>query len=229
MVPRVDMECISLLDTPDQIVASLRINGFSRVPLIEANDPDKVVGYVYLKDIFLGDGLPAGGIGALRRDVLFVPENRTVGDVLEDFKRTHIPIAIVVDEYGGTSGLVTMEDILEEIVGELQDELDVEVPPIIRREDGTIIVEGDLPISELEALGITVDPIEGHDIIAGHIVSKLGRLARPGDIVELGSHDATVEDVRSRRITRVRLAPRPAEQVAGKALSLPPGPVDDAP
>jgi CBS domain containing-hemolysin-like protein len=226
MVPRVDMECISLLDTPDQIVASLRINGFSRVPLIEANDPDKVVGYVYLKDIFLGDGLPAGGIGALRRDVLFVPENRTVGDVLEDFKRTHIPIAIVVDEYGGTSGLVTMEDILEEIVGELQDELDVEVPPIIRREDGTIIVEGDLPISELEALGIAVDPIEGHDIIAGHIVSKLGRLARPGDIVELGSHDATVEDVRSRRITRVRLAPRP-EQVAGKALSLPPGPVDD--
>jgi CBS domain containing-hemolysin-like protein len=227
MVPRVDMECISLLDTPDQIVASLRINGFSRVPLIEANDPDKVVGYVYLKDIFLGDGLPAGGIGALRRDVLFVPENRTVGDVLEDFKRTHIPIAIVVDEYGGTSGLVTMEDILEEIVGELQDELDVEVPPIIRREDGTIIVEGDLPISELEALGIAVDPIEGHDIIAGHIVSKLGRLARPGDIVELGSHDATVEDVRSRRITRVRLAPRPAEQVGSKAISLPPGPVDD--
>jgi len=226
MVPRVDMEYISLLDSPEQIIASLRVNGYSRVPLIEANDPDKIVGYVYLKDIFVGDGLPAGGIRALRRDILFVPENRTVGDVLEDFKRTHIPIAIVVDEYGGTSGLVTMEDILEEIVGELQDELDVEAPPIVRRDDGTIIVEGDVPIRELEALGIVVDPIEGHEIVAGHIISRLGRLARPGDIVSLGSHDATVEDVRSRRITRVRLAPKPEE--LPKVPSQAPGPVDDA-
>jgi CBS domain containing-hemolysin-like protein len=226
MVPRVDMETVSLLDTPEQIMATLRVNGFSRVPVIEANDPDKVVGYIYLKDLFLGDGLPAGGIRALRRDVLFVPENRTVGDVLEDFKRTHIPIAIVVDEYGGTSGLVTMEDVLEEIVGELQDELDVEAPPIQQREDGTIIVEGDLPISELEALGIAIEPIEGHEIIAGHIVSKLGRLARPGDIVALGGYDATVEDVRSRRITRIRLVPRP-EEVTGKGASILPGPVSE--
>lgn len=226
MVPRVDMETVSLLDTPEQIMATLRVNGFSRVPVIESNDPDKVVGYIYLKDLFLGDGLPAGGIGALRRDVLFVPENRTVGDVLEDFKRTHIPIAIVVDEYGGTSGLVTMEDVLEEIVGELQDELDVEAPPIQQREDGTIIVEGDLPISELEALGLAIEPIEGHEIIAGHVVSKLGRLARPGDIVALGGYDATVEDVRSRRITRIRLVPRP-EEVMGKVSSILPGAVSE--
>ena len=212
MVPRVDMECISLQDTPAEVITSLRHNGFSRVPLIEANDPDKVVGYVYIKDIFMGDGLPSGGIGALRRDVLFVPESRRVGDVLEDFKRTHIPIAIVVDEYGGTSGLVTMEDILEEIVGELQDELDVEAPPINRRDDGTVIVDGDVPIGELETVGIVVDPIEGHEIIAGHIVSALGRLARPGDIVSLGAYDATVEDVRNRRITRVRLVPHPDDQ-----------------
>jgi len=219
MVPRVDMECISLLDTPDEIMASLRVNGFSRVPLTEANDPDKIVGYVYLKDIFLGDGLPAGGIGALRRDLFFVPETRTVGDVLEDFKRTHIPMAIVVDEYGGTSGLVTMEDILEEIVGELQDELDVEAPPINRRDDGTLVVDGDLPVGELEAVGLTLEPIEGHDILAGHIVSILGRLARPGDIVVLGTYEATVEDVRNRRITRVRLVPLPDAPHASKSPS----------
>ena len=214
MVPRVDMECISLLDTPEEIVATLRVNGFSRVPLIEGNDPDKIVGYVYLKDIFLGDGLPAGGIGALRRDILFVPESRTVGDVLEDFKRTHIPMAIVVDEYGGTSGLVTMEDILEEIVGELQDELDVEAPRIVCREDGTLVVEGDVSVGELEAVGVVLEPIEGHDILAGHIVSKLGRLARPGDIVVLGLYEATVEDVRNRRITRVRLVKRVEEPLS---------------
>ncbi len=221
MVPRVDMETVSLDDPPEAMMETLRINGFSRMPVIEENDPDKVAGYVYMKDLLLGEGLPAGGIAALRRDVLFVPENRTVGDVLEDFKRTHIPIAIVVDEYGGTSGLVTMEDILEEIVGELQDELDAESPPINKRNDGTVVVEGDVPISELEAVGIGVEPIEGHETIAGHVVSRLGRLARPGDIVTLGSFDATVEDVRSRRITRVRLVPRP-EETNGNSSSLPP-------
>lgn len=222
MVPRVDMETVSLDDPPETIMETLRINGFSRMPVIEDNDPDKVAGYIYMKDLLLGDGLPAGGIPALRRDVLFVPENRTVGDVLEDFKRTHIPIAIVVDEYGGTSGLVTMEDILEEIVGELQDELDVEAPPINKRTDGTVVVEGDVPISELEAVGIAVEPIEGHETIAGHIVSRLGRLARPGDIVRLGTCDATVEDVRSRRITRVRLVPLPEETEGAAPSSRPP-------
>ena len=221
MVPRVDMETVSLDDPPDTIMETLRINGFSRMPVIEDNDADKVAGYIYMKDVLVGDGLPAGGIAALRRDVLFVPENRTVGDVLEDFKRTHIPIAIVVDEYGGTSGLVTMEDILEEIVGELQDELDMEAPPINQRKDGTVVVEGDVPISELEAVGIEVEPIEGHETIAGHIVARLGRLARPGDIVRLGTCDATVEDVRSRRITRVRLVPLPEETDATSPSSHP--------
>ncbi len=229
MVPRVDMESVSLSDTPEQIIETLRINGFSRVPVIESNDPDKVVGYIYLKDLFLGDGLPAGGVRALRRDILFVPENRTVGDVLEDFKRTHIPIAIVVDENGGTSGLVTMEDILEEIVGELQVELDVEAPPIKKTEDGSAIVEGDLPINELEAIGIDVEPIEGHEILAGHIVSQLGRLARPGDIVPLGRFDATVEDVRKRRITRVRLVPRKYDQPGKSYYVSPADPSDRSP
>lgn len=220
MVPRVDMETVSLLDSPQQVIARLRMGGFSRVPVIEANDADQVVGYIYLKDLFLGDGLPPGGLRALRRDILFVPENRTVGDVLEDFKRTHIPIAIVVDEYGGTSGLVTMEDVLEEIVGELQDELDVEGPRIEKHEDGSLTVEGDLPITDLEGLGIEVEPIEGHDIIAGHIVSKLGRLARPGDIVQIGNYDATVEDIRSRRITRVRLVARETATPLGAGTAL---------
>ena len=221
MVPRVDMATVSLIDTPVQIMETLRANGYSRVPVIEERDPDKVVGYIYLKDLFMGDGLPTGGIRALRRDILFVPENRTVGDVLQDFQRTHIPIAIVVDEYGGTSGVVTMEDVLEEIVGELQDELDVEAPPIVQREDGTVVVEGTVPIAELQAFGIEVDPIEGHEILAGHVVAQLGRLARPGDIVRLGGYDATVEDIRSRRITRVRLVPRAPEEPPGRSVRPP--------
>lgn len=222
MVPRVDMETVSLLDTPRQVVERLKVAGYSRVPVIEGRDPDKVVGYVYLKDLFLGDGVPRGGIKALRRDVLFVPENRTVGDVLEDMQRTHIPLAIVVDEYGGTSGLVTMEDILEEIVGELQDELDAEPQKIDKQDDGAIVVDGMVPICDLEQYGIEAEPIEGHELLAGHITSKLGRLARPGDIVHIGTHDATVEDVRARRVTRVRLVPRPKEPERGQSVRPPP-------
>ncbi|MBI5537245.1 MAG: HlyC/CorC family transporter [Deltaproteobacteria bacterium] len=216
MVPRVDMATLSLVDSPERVMNVARTTGYSRLPLIEEHDPDKVIGYIYIKDLIVGDGLPSGGIRALRRDILFVPESRKVGDTLKDFQKTRIPIAIVVDEYGGTSGLVTVEDILEEIVGEIQDELDVELPRVVKRDDGSVIVDGMLASADLASIGIEVEPIEGHDTVAGHIVSELGRLARPGDVVRIGPYDATVEDVRRRRVTRVRLTPRPASIVPPK-------------
>lgn len=209
MVPRVDMASLSLTDSPEKVMTVARTTGYSRLPLVEERDPDKVIGYIYVKDLIVGDGLPAGGIKALRRDILFVPESRKVADTLKDFQKTRIPIAIVVDEYGGTSGLITVEDLLEEIVGEIQDELDAEPPRIVRRDDGSVIVDGMLATGDLTQIGIEVEPIEGHDTVAGYVVSELGRLARPGDMVRIGPFDATVEDVRRRRVTRVRLTPRP--------------------
>jgi CBS domain containing-hemolysin-like protein len=225
MVPRVDMATLSLSDPTDRVMNIARTTGYSRLPLVEERDPDKVIGYIYIKDLIVGDGLPAGGIRALRRDIMFVPESRKVGDALKDFQKTRIPIAIVVDEYGGTSGLITVEDILEEIVGELQDELDAEPPRVVRRDGGEVIVDGMLATGDLAQIGIEVEPVEGHDTVAGYMVSELGRLARPGDVVRLGPYDATVEDVRRRRVTRVRLTPRP------ESLHPPPveerGPGDD--
>jgi len=209
MVPRVDVAFLSQLDSAKQLLAAARTCGFSRIPLIEGRDPDKVQGYVYVKDLFLAEELPAGGISAVRRDILFVPESRKVGDVLKDFQKTRIPIAIVVDEYGGTSGLVTVEDIVEEIVGDLQDELDAEPPKVQQRKDNTYIVDGSIAIAELSSLGVELEPVEGHDTLGGHIVARMGRLARPGDVVRIGHFDATVEDVRHRRVTRVRLERRP--------------------
>jgi len=209
MVPRVDMATLSLLDKPEQVMNVARTTGYSRLPVIEARDPDKVIGYLYVKDLILGEGLPAGGIKSLRRDILFFPESRKVGECLKDFQRTRIPIAIIVDEYGGTSGLITVEDILEEIVGELQDELDTEQPRVQERADGSFIVDGMAAATDLEPLGIELESVAGHDTIAGFVVSALGRLARPGDAVRLGTFDATVEDVRRRRVTRVRLTRHP--------------------
>jgi CBS domain containing-hemolysin-like protein len=209
MVPRVDMVTVSLKDPADRVMAVARTNGYSRIPVMQAHDPDKVVGYLYMKDLLLGDGLPAGGVEALRRDILFVPESRKVADALRDFQRTRIPIAIVVDEYGGTSGLITVEDILEEIVGELQDELDAEPPRIVAREDGSVVVDGMVPVGELGTHGVEAEGVEAHETVAGLVVERLGRLARPGDTVRLGAFEVTVEDVRRRRVTRVRLTRRP--------------------
>jgi CBS domain containing-hemolysin-like protein len=140
MVPRVDMYTLSLEASAEQWIEQMRRSGFSRYP---------VTGYVYVKDLLLNQALPKGGLRALKRDVLFVPDSSPVGDLLAQFQRSRIPLAIVVDEYGGTSGLVTLEDVVEELVGDIQDELDAEPPAIQTREDGTVIVDGALPLGDL--------------------------------------------------------------------------------
>lgn len=209
MVPRVDMALLSLADSFDSSIAQIRRHGYSRYPVSENGDPDHITGYVYVKDVMLTDERPRRGLGALRRDVLFTPESRSVVDVLEDMKRTKIPLAIVVDEYGGTSGLVTLENLVEELVGDLQDELDdSERPRVERRADGTIGVGGSVPIDVIDVDGLDVpDDFDLSDTIGSLVVTCLERLARPGDRVRLGEWEIVVEDVRRRRVERVRLVP----------------------
>ncbi|MCG8554006.1 MAG: hemolysin family protein [Proteobacteria bacterium] len=203
MIPRVDIVTLSLADTDAQCLAKIRKYGFSRYPLSEDADPDRVVGYIYVKDLLLATGRAKGGIRAMKRDVLFVPETQSVGDLLALFQRTAIPLAIAVDEYGGTSGLVTVEDVVEELVGDLHDELDGEQPRVEAREDGTIVVDGTLPVGELPIDGFHVEPGLAHETLGGFIIATLGRLAHPGDRVRMGQFEAVVEDVRRRRIGRV--------------------------
>jgi CBS domain containing-hemolysin-like protein len=218
MVPRVDMYTLSLTQSHDEWLEQIRKSGFSRYPVSEDGDPDHIVGYVYVKDMLLSRTLPRGGLRALKRDVFFVPESLSVGDVLHRFQKSKIPMAIVVDEYGGTSGLVTVEDVVEELVGDIQDELDTESPAIETREDGTIIVDGAVPLGDLPVDGLDEAKSQG-DTVGGYIITQLGRLAHPGDRLRIGPFEATVEDVRRRRIGRVALrAPMPS--------SLPP-PDDD--
>ena len=120
----------------------MRKTGFSRYPVTEGRQPDRIVGYIYVKDLLLVEQPAKGGPRALTRDILFLPESLSVGAALTRFQRSNIPIAIVVDEYGGTSGLITVEDVVEELVGDMQDELDVATPAVEQREDGTLIVAG---------------------------------------------------------------------------------------
>lgn len=205
MVPRVDMHILSLADDFDVALAKIRKHGFSRYPVCTDQNPDHVVGYVYVKDLLLRDRDDRPTIASLKRDILIVPESRTVGEILAEFQRTKIPIALVVDEYGGTSGLVTSEDAMAELVGDLADELKgAGQPHVIVEADGTVVVDGALPVDDLVLDGTKLPEPESADTVGGYVLEKLGRLAGPGDHVDFDGWRCVVEDVRQRRVHRVR-------------------------
>jgi CBS domain containing-hemolysin-like protein len=201
------MYALSLDDTLAKWREYVRKTGFSRYPVTEGGNPDRIVGYIYVKDLLLVDQPAKGGPRALTRDVLFLPESLSVGAALTRFQRSNIPLAIVVDEYGGTSGLITVEDVVEELVGDLQDELDVAAPEVEQRADGTLIVAGTVAVGDLPIEGVTLDEKSLGTTVSGYIIEQLGRLAHPGDRIQFGGYEATVEDVRRRRIWRVAIRP----------------------
>lgn len=212
MIPRVDMVVVSTEDDAAHCLRLAGTHGFSRYPLCEDGDPDRVIGYVYVKDILVREARnEATSLLDVRRAPLFVPEGRQVGALLTEFQKTRSHLAIVVDEYGGTSGLVTLEDVLEEIVGEIQDEHDSEAPRVFERTAGVYWVDGSLPRAELQIKGLELEGHNDSDTVGGFIVSKLGRLARPGDTVECAPFTLRVLDVRNRRVSRVQIAKSPGD------------------
>jgi CBS domain containing-hemolysin-like protein len=197
------MSVLSVEADLDTAEPRMRREGYSRYPLSEQNDPDRIVGYVYTKDVWTAARPLRGGLSTLRREILFVPEARTVAEVLEDFRTANTPIAIVVDEYGGTSGLVTLEDCVEEIVGDIRDETDDEPSRTVIRPDGSVVVDGSTTFADLEVEELR-ELVEDRDRTVGAlIIERLGRLPRPGDRVRIGEYEAVVEVVRRRRVGRV--------------------------
>jgi CBS domain containing-hemolysin-like protein len=213
MVPRVDMVVLSTDAGPDECIALVRKHGFSRYPVCEGGDPDEVVGYVHVKDLLSLSGETARvSLLDKKREVLFVPETAKVGDLLSEFQLTSTPFAVVVDEYGGTDGLVTVEDVVEEMVGEIHDEHDSERPRIVEREDGTFSVDAKVIMGELDLPDLDLDEDSEDQTIGGYVVEQLGRLARPGDTVRCGGYDLRVEIARRRRIRRVSIRRRPESE-----------------
>ncbi len=220
MVPRVDMVVLSTEDDVDSCLEMVKKHGYSRYPLCETGNPDRVVGYVHVKDLIIAAGAPKHALDTVKRDVLFVPEAARVGDLLSEFQLTSTPIAIVVDEYGGTDGLVTVEDVVEEMVGEIQDEHDSERPRVVTHEDGSISVDGSVVLGEVGIEGLATGEVSEDETVGAYVVEALGRLPRQGDRVRCGGWNVTVEVVRRRRIQRVRFVRRPE--------SAPPPEDDDA-
>lgn len=211
MVPRVDIAYLPVSTTPKDAIAYLRQQEYTRIVLTEKNDLDRAVGYLYSKDLLLDPkAISLPDLSALRREVLYVPEPQSLIDVLRAMQQAQTLFALVVDEYGGTSGLLTMEDLLEEIVGEIRDEADEEEQPRIREvagEPGTWDVDPLLLLDDLRSIGVEPPEDAGGEALDAWMVAELGRIPRKGDYVRLGPFDAEIRAIRRRRVVGVRLHP----------------------
>ena len=213
LTPRLDMVAVDISATKEELLDTLRQSEHTRLPAYDGT-PDNIAGVVYAKDLVpFVMGLSEGGGATARwqdlvRPALFVPETKTLDSQLRDFQRGPAHLAIVVDEFGGTSGLITLEDILEEIVGEIRDEHDVEAPAAIRRDGSRFVVDGRASLNDLsQALGRS---FEHPDIstVGGLIYSVLGRVPRAGEELVLDGFRVVVERVDRRRVTRVSFEPQ---------------------
>jgi CBS domain containing-hemolysin-like protein len=210
MIPRVDVAALPIETPGPEAFEYFRQQQYSRILLTKGSSLDDVVGYLYVKDFLHQQASTlVDGLDSLRRDALFVPETQGLVEVLRTMQRTHTHFAVVVDEYGGTSGIVTMEDLLEEIVGEISDELDTDAARIDKKADGWE-VDSQVTLDELSPLGIEVEDHERNEMVGAVVMARLARLPRMGDKVDLGGMTAEVITVSRRRITRVRIRPKAA-------------------
>jgi CBS domain containing-hemolysin-like protein len=205
MIPRMDVASLPVDSTGAEAIEFARQQQYSRILLTRGDSLDDVAGYLYVKDLlFNADAATLKSMEPLRRDAMFVPESQGLVDVLRTMQKTHTPFAVVVDEYGGTSGIVTMEDLLEEIVGEIQDELDQEAGRI-EKKGNAWEVDARVTLAELGSVGVDVEEGERNESVGAAVVARLRRLPRIGDKVEVGGMTAEVLHVARRRVTRVRV------------------------
>ena len=216
MVPRADIVAARAETPLDELVQIFREAAHSRLPIYR-NTLDDVIGMVHIKDLLAVWGereLPE--MSRLVREVLFVPSSMPVLDLLHQMQATHIHMAVVVDEYGGTDGLITIEDVVEEIVGEIEDEHDRrEAPQVVERPDGTLEVDARVPIEELEnQLGyelVPEDREEHIDTLGGLVFSLLGRVPRRGELIRHpNGTEFEVIDADPRRVKRLKVGRLPA-------------------
>jgi CBS domain containing-hemolysin-like protein len=208
MVPRSEIVFLSTHRPLAENVELARQQEHSRYPLCN-QELDQVLGMVLLKDLLwkLRESADFADLVSLKREILYVPENQPIHELMKQFQSRHIHMAIVVDEYGGTSGLVTMEDIVEELVGEIQDELDEETPKYLRNADGSVLMDGSLLIEEVEKILATELSDQHNDTVGGHLLSLIGRRPRIGDMVKAGDYSARIVDMKGLRISRILFTP----------------------
>ncbi|MBN2405527.1 MAG: HlyC/CorC family transporter [Coriobacteriia bacterium] len=208
MVPRVDMAMLEDTATAGEAIALFRRSGFSRLPVFH-EDADSIVGILMLKDLVgpAAEGALDEPVTRFTRSAVFVPETKPILTILSDMQNVHNHIAVVVDEYGGTEGIVTIEDIVEEVIGEIADEFDKEHRFITPLGPTEWSIDAQLSVEEAQdRLGLDIPESEEYETLAGWVLMELGHIPVAGEVVEHADLRVTVEAVRRRRIARLRVS-----------------------
>ena len=213
MTPRPDMVAIPANSTLAEVRALFLEQEYSRIPVYGEN-LDNILGLVFVKDLIrFRDANEAANLQRdlphLLRPATFVPETKRVAELLKEFQQKQTQIAIIVDEYGGTAGLATIEDLLEELVGEIRDEYDVETEPVVEEPDGSFVFSGKVNFDLVrERLNVEVEP-EGFETVGGYVLTRVGRVPAVGEMFQLDDMTVEVLEAERRRIHRVRFRRMP--------------------
>ncbi len=213
MIPRTDMVCIPNDISYEELTKETLGNQYTRYPVYEDNI-DKILGFIHVKDLYtLAMTKDTFSINKLIRPLILIPETMTLDNLIIEFKKRHCQIAVVIDEFGGTSGLITLEDVLEEIIGDVQDEFDEDAEADIKEiGENTYLANAMMRIDEfVEFLGLKESQFEEDDVdtIAGLVVKLLGRIAEVGDSVSFNGLTFTVKEVDGARITKLQVYREP--------------------
>ena len=217
MVPRIAMATIQATATFDEAIETIVEHGHSRIPVYDES-VDEILGILYAKDLlpFLRESAgPRPDLRTLLRTPVYIPESMTVDDLLHEFQRRKVHLAIVLDEYGGTAGLLTIEDLLEEIVGEIQDEYDTEEPMIVKISDDEARVDGRADVDDLAELfdtSLELEDDDEYDTVGGLIYHRIGGVPSPGDVVDVDGLQLTVETTDGRRVGKVLVVRRQVDE-----------------
>ncbi|MDT8440412.1 MAG: hemolysin family protein [Desulfuromonadales bacterium] len=204
MVPRIDMVCCPIDAGARDVLDLILTSGHSRIPVYQGST-DRIVGIVYAKDLlrYWGEDLNRLPLDAVMRQPQFIPETKRIEELLIEFRTRRVHIAIVVDEYGGTSGLITIEDLLEEIVGDIQDEYDLEEDWIQPQEDGTLLVDARTNVEDLEECFDIEITKEKFDTVGGYLFHLLGHVPKAGETVQAGELTLQVVESDERKVRKV--------------------------
>lgn len=214
MVPRVDMTAMEDTSTLDEVLTVMRKTGYSRIPIYH-EDVDRIVGIAHIKDIItplLDENRDGAPISRYMRDADFVPDTKDIIPLLQEMQSSHDQMVIVVDEYGGTAGVITIEDIVEEVVGEIEDEFDPDNKYLTQLNDREWLVDGRFSVDDAVDLGWPIPDNEEYETVAGFILDLADQLPSPGDVYTKDGYIFKVQSMRGRRIALLRVtAPEPPE------------------
>ena len=215
MVPRVDMTAVEDTETLGDVLNLMRRTGYSRIPVYH-EDIDRMVGVAHIKDLLgpiVDDDASSRAVRDFVREPIFVPDTKDIIPLLSEMQSSHDQMAIVVDEYGGTAGLITIEDIVEEVVGEIEDEFDPDNKYLTRLSDREWLVDGRFSIDDALELGWPIEDSDEYETVAGFILELADSVPEPGEVFEVQGYQFRVQSMRGRRIALLRVtAPEPKEE-----------------